>query len=105
MQWHLFTSTRNVAWHINACEVSLTIHSLAPDALEDERQDPQNMNNPVHPYVAFNISKSPSSFQGGEDVGKDGHHQILDSQITQHGAFKEQTRHQVAKLRPYKHWQ
>lgn len=60
---------------------SLTIHSLAQDALEKERQDPQNINNPIHPYVPFNISrlKSPSSFQGGLDVGKkDVHHHILD---------------------------
>lgn len=71
---------------------SLTIHSLARDALENERQDPQNINNPIHPYVPFNISrlKSPSSFQGGEDEGwkKHVHHHILVLHITQYDEFK-----------------
>ncbi len=37
--------------------LALTIHSLAWDALQNERQDPQNTNNPIHPYVPFNISR------------------------------------------------
>ncbi len=52
-------NTQNVDWHINASvwAAGTSIHSLAWDALQNERQDPQNTNNPIHPYVPFNISR------------------------------------------------